>query len=128
MVRQSLLSSNVDDVGPQVDPDDKGEFTEAQLTANFVCKISLISPSHTVPNIGRYYNVSNMCCTRGGRKPRKKIPSRAKTYRRLWMQKATRRSMQMQCDMVTGLRVHSKSVSVGMREHVITYLPLPVRT
>ena len=64
MVRQSLLNSNVDDVGPQVDPDDKGEFTEAQLTANFVCKISLISSSHPVPNIRRYYNVSHMCCTR----------------------------------------------------------------
>ena len=85
-------------LGPESTQNDRGEFTEAQLTSNFVCTISPISSSYTVLNIGGYYSVSHMCCTRGDRKPRKKIPSRAKAYRRLWMQKAMRRSMQMQCD------------------------------
>ena len=73
-------------LGPKSTQNDKGEFTEAQLTAKFVCTIFPTSSSHIVPNIGGYYGVPEpyvLYERLSQAKENTKILSSAKTHRRL---------------------------------------------
>ena len=127
------------ELGPKSTQNDKGEFTEAQLTAKFVCTISPTSSSHTVPNNRRILGVPEPCVLYerlSQAKENTKILSSAKTHRRLWMQKATMRRI-CKCNMtlqpsriLVGLATRAEllreSVALARASRVVRWAGLPV--